>query len=103
MSKQIYEMLNGTKITAHNEREKQFARIFNKEISDIVEYIDGMEGMEVVAKSLLRDTYNHWMVTDLGGMASAMYYMGMIKEPISNIKIWDMISDEYWKRNGWNY
>ena len=74
-----------TVITAHNEREKSFARIFITQLNTAVEYMQDKEYR--LGQKLKNDNSASWFWEDLGGEAGALYFMHMIPEPISSNEI----------------
>ena len=92
--KEVYTMLNGTKVTARNQREARLARIFNNKVNDIIGWL-GRDDMKAVDNSLRAETYNNWLIQELDGMASAMYFMDMISNPMCDTEIWRMVVTEY--------
>lgn len=74
-----------TVITAHNKREAFFADIFVDQMKRAVEY---MQDKDYDLGQKLKDSIGGgWYWEQLGGESSALYFMGMIPEPISSVTI----------------
>ena len=71
-------------ITTRNAREEKFAGIFIGQLRRAVEY---MQDKEYSVGQTLKHGGNDWVWEDLGGQASAMFFMGMTEEPISSVEI----------------
>lgn len=81
-------------ITARNQREERLAWIFCYEIEMNAK---GAADGDNYGVNLLRDGCTHRIAHEMDGEASAMYYLGMLKEPVSSVVIADAIEAEYRK------
>lgn len=81
----------GTDINArcHNKREVSLVSIVNTDIERYADYLRDKESE--MGKSLKQETFDHWLITELSGMFSAMYFMKMINHSVSQIKAWDIV------------
>ena len=78
-------------ITARNQREERLARIFNGEIERVHEYVGGTDS---ISESLKKEGEEHWLMEDLGGIASAMYFLDMTEECVTRHAIWKAINEK---------
>lgn len=78
-------------ITARNQREERLARIFNGELERVHEYVGGADS---ISESLKEKREDHWLIEDLGGIASAMYFLDMTEECVTPYDIWKAINEK---------
>lgn len=81
----------GVTIFAHNQREERLARIFNDEIKRVHEYVNGAES---ISENLKKDKTAHWLIEELGGIASAIYFLDMTEECVTKYDIWRAINEK---------
>ena len=81
----------GIEAKINNQREKRFADIVNLQINRIIHYwTTDQEWRE----DFTRERTKHWMITELDGQLTAMFYMDMIKEPTSAVAIYKALKEE---------
>ena len=85
----------GIKVKVNNKRERQFVRIVNSQIERIIEY---WLTDDEWAECFKEDGAQHWMIKELGGQLSAMYYMDMINNPATDQMIFTAIENEVMNR-----
>lgn len=95
-----YTLLDGTVMTAHNAREARLCRIIKSQIDDVVRYLT--EGDSDMYKSLCREQYRHWLIKEIGGELDACYFLKIVEDPVTDMGVWEMVSNEFWSQLGWN-
>lgn len=81
----------GTDIDArcHNKREVSLVSIVNTDIKRYADYLRDKDSE--MGKSLKQETFDHWMIVELSGMFSAMYFLKIVEHSISELKAWDIV------------
>ena len=74
-----------------NKRERALVSIVNDEFDRMVGYWTEDPEWE---KSFTTDNINHWMIRNLDGIFSAMFFMDMIKEPVTSVEIYEKLKKE---------
>lgn len=85
MAKKMEIAALGIAATAHNKREESLVRITNNDISRI---INDWKTSGLWSKSFEEDQYEHWRFKELDGVFSAMYWLDMIVDPVSDITVY---------------
>ena len=80
----------GIEAKTQNKREKALVSIVNVQLERMVRYWLTDTEWEEDFKSR-RGT--HWMIQELGGQFSAMFYMDMIKEPITQYRVFEALEN----------
>lgn len=91
-------ILGDTEVTIKNRREEALVRIFNNDCASYIEYM--LDDDYTVGQDLLRYGHSHYLITELHGVAGAMFFMDMIEHPRSSVEIWRYLAREYARRAG---
>ena len=76
-------------ITYENEREEHLIGIAESMIEMYAGYL--RHNIRELGDYLRKEQCNNWMIVELSGIFSAMFFMKMIPKPISSVELWNSI------------
>lgn len=83
-------------ITCRNKREESLARIFINQMEDVVEWAIASDDPHYWARRVVdADGWDENYIRELDGQSSAMYWLGMVGEPITMTDIHNAIMAMY--------
>ena len=81
----------GVEVKVHNQREKSLVNILNSQLERM---IDDWTTKNDWREYFVEKRTSNWRITDAEGLLTAMFYMEMIKEPITALAIFNAVEKE---------